>query len=313
MNSIIQAHGKRVQELVEAKDMDSARQVAREAQGYLDLMKERYEQTKDPDHMPDVTTYTTLMDTFGRCGRYGSTMRAKALLQELKDLYQETQNPKLKPNVRTYTSLITAWSKTRSPDSPMEAERVLAEMRESDDPDLQPNAKTFTAVINAWGRSSDHTKAQRALKLLQTMKELHKTTGRNDLKPTLVSYNSALDACARCQGDLHQQTDALKIAFAVFKAIQQDNQIEANSITYANLLRACSFLLQPGEERNNVAKVVFEKAKKAGMIDGRVMVQLKKTAGTPVLQELLDGFVPLDRQGTYIFSSIPPNWSRNVR
>lgn len=315
VNSIIHAHSKRVQEFVEARDLDAARKTAREAEEYLDLMKERYEQTKDPDHMPDVMTYTTVIDTLGRCGRYHSTLRAQGLLEELKELYSnpdKKNHQKLKPNVRTYTAVISAWSRTRSHDSPREAERLLAEMKNSVDPDLQPNARTFTGVIHAWGRSADHTKAQRALKLLTTMKELHKTTGREDVKPTLIAYNAALDACARCQGDLHQQTDALKIAFAIFKAIQQDPQIEPNTTTFSTLLRASSFLLQPGEQRNVVAKSVFEKAQKAGMVDFRVLLQLKKTASAALLQELLEG-VEKDRQGNFDFNNIPPGWSRNVR
>lgn len=316
VNSIIQAHTKRVQELVEARDIDSARKTAREAEEFLDLMKERYEQTNDPDHMPDVMTYTTVMDAFGKCGRYHSTLRAKALLEELKDLYQETGNPRLKPNVRTYTSLTTAWSKTRSPDSTREAEALLQEMKDSNDPDVQPNARTFTSVIHAWGRSADHNKAQKALRLLQTMKALQQEATSNsrkqELKPTLVSYNAALDACARCQGDLHQQTDALKIAFAVIKAVQQDKTLEANAVTYSTLLRACCFLLQPGQERNKVASAVFEKAQKAGMADFRVLLQLKKTVDSTLLQELLKE-LPHDRNGNFDFNSAPPGWSRNVR
>jgi len=316
VNSIITAHAKRVQEAVETRDIDGARKMAREAEEFLDLMKERYEQTQDPDHMPDVMTYTTVMDTYGRCGRYHSTLRAKSLLDELKDVYQQNSNPRQKPNVRTYTSLMTAWSKTRSPDSPKEAEKLLKELMDSDDPDLQPNSRTFTAVIHAWGRSADHTKAQRALKVLQMMKAMEKEATSNsrklELKPTLVSYNAALDACARCQGNLQQQTDALKIAFAVLKAVQQDKSLEPNSITFATVLRACSFLLQPGGERNTVGKIIFEKARKAGMADYRVLLQLIKTVDSTMLLELL-GELPQDRRGNFDFNLAPPGWSRNVR
>ena len=314
VNTIIQAHSKRVQKLVEARDLEGARKTAREAEEFLELMKERYEQSKDPDHMPDVMTYTTVMDAFGKCGRYHSTLKAQALLEELKDLYEKSgrSNPKLKPNVRTYTSLIAAWSKTRSSDSPAEAERLLAEMEASDDPEVQPNARSYTAVINTWGRSADHTKAQRTLKILQTMKEKAKATGRKDAAPTLISYNACLDACARCQGNLDQQTAALKIAFAVLKAIQLDPTMEANALTYATLLRAISFLLEPGEQRNQVAKVVFGKAVKAGMVDFRVMLQLKKSVDASTLQQLLEG-VPQDRNGNFDFNEIPPDWNRNVR
>jgi len=314
VNSIIQAHAKRVQELVEDRDSDGARKVAREAEEFLEMMKEQYEQTGDPDLMPDVMTYTTVMDTFGKIGRYHSTQRAKTLLKELKTMYEESgrENLKLKPNVRTYTSLIKAWSKTRSPDSPREVEQLLKEMEDSGDPDLLPNARTYTAVIHAWGRSADHTKAQRALKILQTMKELAKAPGRKDVAPSLISYNACLDACARCQGNLDQQTAALKIAFAVLKAIQLDPTTEANSSTYSTLLRAISFLMDVGEQRNQVARTVFQKAVKSGMVDFRVLLQLKKCVDSTTLREQLDG-VEQDRSGNFDFNAIPPGWNRNVR
>jgi Pentatricopeptide repeat domain len=317
VNSIIHAHSKRVQEFAEARDFDSARKTAREAEEFLELMKERYEQTQDPDHMPDVTTYTSVMDTYGRCGRYASTIKAKELLEELQDLYEETGNPRLKPNVRTYTSLITAWSKTKSNESPMAAQALLDEMCNSKDPDLQPNMRTFTSVIQAWGRSPDHTKAQRALKLLQLLKQQHnEATNPNlkaELKPSLITYNAALEACCRCQGDLEQQMGALKIAFAILKAInQRDSGLTASHVTYATVLRACCFLLQPGEQRNKVATAVFEQAKKAGMVDFKVLFQLRKSVEAGVLAELLQG-LPQDRQGIFDFNSAPPTWSRNVR
>lgn len=312
VNAIIKAHTRRVQELTEERNIDEARKLAREAEEYLDLMKERYEQTQDPDHMPDVMTYTSVMDTYGRCGRYHCTLRAKALFEELQALYKETGNHKLKPNVRSYTSLITAWSKTRSPDSPAEAERLLKEMWNSKDPEIQPNSRTYTSVIHAWAKSNDHNKAQRSLKVLQDMKALQKEHKRLDLKPTLITYNAALDACARCQGDITQQTDALKISFAILKAIQQDATMEANSLTFANVLRGCSFLLQPGPERNKVGSALFEKATKAGMADYRVLLQLKKAVDAGTLQELLK---PLhqDSRGNFDFNTAPPGWSRNVR
>lgn len=121
-----------------------------------------------------------------------------------------------------------------------------------------------------------------------------------------------MDACARCQGDLHQQTEALKIAFAILKAIQVDPSIDPNAVTYSTLLRACTFLIPSGEERNRVATAVFDKAKKAGMVDFRVLYQLKKCVDTSLLQTLL-AELPQDRQGTFDFNSVPPSWNRNVR
>jgi len=59
--------------------------------------------------------------------------------------------------------------------------------------------------------------------------------------------------------------------------------------------------------------MVFEKAKKAGMVDFRVMLQLKKSADSLLFLELLKDDLPLDRNGNFDFNNVPPNWARNVR
>ena len=122
----------------------------------------------------------------------------------------------------------------------------------------------------------------------------------------------AIDACARCQGDIKQQMEALKIAFAILKSIQMEPDIEPNHVTYGTVLKATVFLLPAGEERNRVALALFEKARTAGMIDMNMIKNMRMAVDSHVMQELFAD-ITTDRQGHINYNNIPPAWSRNVR
>jgi hypothetical protein len=146
--------------------------------------------------------------------------------------------------------------------------------------------------------------------LLQRMKQVSETWP--DAAPTLISYNTAIDACARTRGDAEQQTAALKIAFAIFKAVNVSEVMDANHVTYATLLKAASFLMPPGDERNKVAEAVFSKAVAAGMVEGAVVKNLQKATDASVLQRLLKDMQEAG-SGHIDYRRIPPLWSKHVK
>jgi hypothetical protein len=199
VNSILHAHAKRAQEY-SAKDPAMAQRAADDARALLNRMTAKYEATQDVDYQPDVTSYTTVMDAYGRCATYEAALQAEQLLQELKDLFQRTKNvQRHEPNIRTYTTLIAAWAKVNDADeAPQRAQAFLEEIKQLKhyNPSTQqfqpmyPNARTYLAVIQCWARSKDPTKAQRALQILLTMKDLYKTTQNPELRPNLVTYNA---------------------------------------------------------------------------------------------------------------------------
>jgi hypothetical protein len=313
VNVMVHAHGRVAANFIanpNLYDPDKAFQAAEAAHDLLRQMRVKFEETNDPDFAPDVMTYTSVMDAFARCGTFKGTQRAGQLLAELKQQYQKTHNPRLRPNVRTYTSLISAWSRTNSPEAPMQAETLLKEMY--DNPAIRPNSRTFTSVIQCWGKSRDSTKAKRALKILRDMKELYKKVGEEDIRPTIITYNSAITACAMVQGTPEQQTEALKISFAILKAIEADDYVQTNHITFSTLIKGVGYLMPAGDERNKVAKAVFDKARTAGLVDSFVVTNLRKAVDAKVMQEIFNGIAP-DRNGDYDFTRIPADWSKNVK
>lgn len=311
MNSIVNAHAKRAtyySSKYENQDPEKAWKCATEAHQLLIAQKQRYLENGDPDDQPDVTTYTSVMDAFARCGNYKMTQQAELLLRELKGLYKKSNDSKLRPNFRTYTSLINAWSRTRSHESPGRVEFLLKEM--GDDPVTRPNTRTYTSVIQCWAKSRDGSKAKRALKMLRSMKDKYKATNNEDVRPNVLTYNAAIDACARCQGTMEQQTEAIKIAFAILKATEVDEDIMPNNITYSTLLRAVSYLLPAGAERNKVASAVFEKAKNAGLVDTTTVKNLRQAVDSEIMLTMFEGIA--SQNGSFDYNNVPAAWTKNV-
>jgi hypothetical protein len=180
----------------------------------------------------------------------------------------------------------------------------------------------FIAVLQSWANSRDFVPNQSMMvvELLKRMKTLATAAGDPSLNPSLKTYNTAIDVCGRChymgKGPIgtdkgkdnedspsslasitKQKLAALQIAFAILRAIDADNEklkkqlntsttiIQPNYETYAKLLKVVEALLPPGEERNKVAKAVFNKAIAAGQVDLSVVRTMQKAADVSLLQE----------------------------
>ena len=310
VNAVLHAYARKSAQYTSQNDQagfDEAAKCAAASLNLLEEMKRRYKETGDTNWQPDMATYTSVMDVHSRCATYRTTKIAGELLTELKNLYEKTGNYRHKPNFRTYTTLVTAWSRTKSDESPQRVESIMEEMKKSGE---KPNARTYTAAVQCWARARDPLKAKRVLKLLMEMREEYKKTGSEHVRPTTLTYNNAIDACARCQGSVDQKTEAVKIAFAILKTIEMDEDIQPNAMTYSTLIRALNFLMPRGDERNKVASAVFEKAKKAGLIDLVTLKNLRIVLDAESMRSALEG--KLDRNGDFNYSNLPNSWKKNA-
>lgn len=310
VNAVLHAYARKSAQYTSQNDQAGFDEAAKCAAASLNLLKEmknRCKETGDKSWQPDMATYTSVMDVHSRCATYRTTKIAGELLNELKELHAKTGNYRHKPNFRTYTTLVTAWSRTKSDESPQRVEAIMNEMKRSGE---KPNARTYTAAVQCWARARDPLKAKRVLKLLMEMREEYKKTGSEHVRPTTLTYNNAIDACARCQGSPDQKTESVKIAFAILKTIEMDNDIEPNSVTYSTLIRALNFLMPSGDERNEVAKAVFEKAKKAGLVELVTLKNLKMVLDAQSMRTAMEG--NLDQSGDFNYSNLPIAWKKNA-
>ena len=134
---------------------------------------------------------------------------------------------------------------------------------------------------------------------------------KENIRPTTVTFNNAIDACARCQGDPDQKTESLKIAFALLKTVEIDKVIKPDGMTYSTLIRASNFLMPSGDERNKIAMMVFEKAKKAGLVEVGTLSNIRLAVDASTFQTALEG--KLDQNGNFDYSSLPYDWKKNIR
>lgn len=315
VNAILNAHAKiitrytRVNKYQE-KQQDKADAIAEAANELYLETKAKAEETGESFWEPDVMTFTILMDIYSKCGTYEATQKAESLLKELKEKHKKSNlNHIYRPNFRTYTTLVTAWSRTRSHESPKRVEELLEEMKEHQG--TQPNARSYTSAIQCWAKSSDSKKAKHVLKILLSMKQMYKDSGRQDIRPTMMTYNAAIDACAKTMGTSDEQTEALKIAFAILKSVEADDSVQVNELTYSMVLHAVNKLLPTGPESSQVASAVFGKAKKTGHVDQAVVRNMRLCAEPRQLQEIFEGH--MNSSGQYNIDTFPKSWTKNIR
>lgn len=144
---------------------------------------------------------------------------------------------------------------------------------------------------------------------MKKVSDEYKKTSDESIKPNLYTYNAVIDACARCNGNHEQQANALKIAFAVNKAILAA-KLEPNSITYSTLLKAAKALLPEGDVRNQVLRAVFERAKNSGYVDYNVLKAFDQAADRELYHELLK--VAEDKNGFITMKNLPVEWKKNA-
>jgi len=290
-------------------DTRAVAEIALEIQQLLEEMLSNYDVGRgDLDCKPDISTFMSVVNAWIKCGsdvfpEAPCATEAEAFLKQWQQLYEKTGDNDFRPSSASYMIIIEAWSKRSRFDSvaAKKAEELLHHAEHlsatNKNPDLALNVHAYTSVINAWSRSRDYNKAKRALKILRYMNDKYKETKDEMIRPNMWTYNSAINACAMCQGDSTQQGEALKISFAILKAIKASKKEVANHVTYGTLLKAANNLLPPGAERDAILKAIFENAKKDGQVESGILLQLRNGAGAETFHAITENKITLIEGG----------------
>lgn len=250
--------------------------VAQKCLKILDHVKQMFADKNDVAIRPNIATYNTVIEALSWGRDLDLALKADELLEEMK------QAPFLEPVAPTYVGVISAWSRIRHVDALNRVDTLLSEAIESN----QVSTKAFTSTMFTWSRSNSPQKLNRCLDLLKQMKAMH-SEGNLHVRPDPYAYQVVIEACARANGDAAQQTAAIRIAFAVFKSIQLDPNVQVTSYIFSSLINAVSRLLPAGDERTALAKAVFEKAVVANQLDKRVIQSMRTAVDATTLQSLL--------------------------
>ncbi|XXG78777.1 hypothetical protein AAC387_Pa08g2647 [Persea americana] len=153
---------------------------------------------------PNTITYNTLIDAYGRTGRF----------QEMEStLLEMLEGKDCKPDVWTMNSTLRAFGGSGQ----IETMEDCYEKFQS--AGIQPNIKTFNILLDSYG------KAKQYQKMSSVMEYMHKYY----YSWTIVTYNVLIDAFGRA-GDLKQ----MEYLFRLMKS----ERIKPNCVTFCSLVRA---------------------------------------------------------------------------
>ena len=99
--------------------------------------------------VPNVVSYTTLMNGWAKSRKAESARKTKDWFQRMKSMHM-SGNAGARPNVFSYVTLINSIAKSDEPGAAAEAEKLLFEMfaeYESGNPDIKPNTQRKSVVL----------------------------------------------------------------------------------------------------------------------------------------------------------------------
>ena len=282
---------------------------AEKAEEILIMMSE----ADDPEVSPDSVTFSSVINCWAQRGGPGSGERAEKILDMMEHNWKSGNNY-MKPNRYTYGSVLNAWVKSQDDSSVERCMGLLDRMKRSHkegNDDAQPTAPSYNAVINAFARCSSPTKAVDAEVILDTMIDSY-NNGNREAKPNMRTYGTLLNACAYAHGGSNQENAAtFKVARRCFKeALNGGKTDKPNSIVFSLFIISCLNLVPPGTKRDQLIVSVFDECCKRGLVDGRIVMDIRKSS--PVLRRqllessnLMDGYVHIN--------DIPVKWRSNIR
>ena len=198
--------------------------------------------------------------------------------------------------------------------SAQKAESILKRMEsmyENGDKEMKPTVVSYTSAINAWVLSVDSGKARKARDILLNMDRMFKE-GNKDVKPNVFAFSSVINACALCYGNTEEKEEALQIAYATFKQLENSSYGEPNHVIYTTFLKACANLIPAEDKRRKIVAAIFRKCCRQGQVDANVLDQLRNAAPTDLFLTLMGGLREVDIDRIDV-KELPNEWTRHVK
>jgi len=252
---------------------------------------------KNTNVCPDLVSYNTVLKAYTCSHSRGSVENAQLLFDRM------LEQPTLNITIRSYNTLLNVYSNSGRLDL---AEQLLKKMKSAKN-QVKPDVITFTTLMKCIAHSQVEKKANKAFIVF-----------KNISKKNIMSYNTLLNACAYSSfGDDDEKKKALILALEIFEEMRNSRIVQPDSVTYCNLLRACSNLLSNEfsiSKREKTAVLLFQECSKQGLVDESVLKELKRAVSKPVLLRTMKGRNNQVRfkDGKILFENIPKAWRRKV-
>lgn len=256
--------------------------------------------------------------------REAAVQRALALLQEMTKAYHRTTKVTVKPTTENYNHVLEALTVSKSPRATNHAETLLTALEDADSAEdsreqldlthgestetsyMGPNASSYKYTLDVWSSSKSSKKVPQALTILRRMMERRDLALHTDQSFVPV-FSSFIDVCAESGA----KQDSRKIMTLALRTVEemQSLGLNADSTTYAALLKACNNLISDGHERQRILKNVFSKACEEGLLDQDVLEQFKQAASTYVFADVVIAH-SREVEGMKV---VPESWTRKAK
>jgi hypothetical protein len=95
---------------------------------------------------------------------------------------------------------------------------------------IRPNCISYSTVINAYALSKDPRKAQKSWNILKRMRQLSDSGKNTHAAPSLITYNSVLNACATSVPIAQLQIK--QMVHSLYTEIMDSPDLQADHFTY---------------------------------------------------------------------------------
>ena len=282
-------------------EMDRAEKVFAKYEEYI--AEERDSDGKDSKGLEEL--YESFL--FGYC-KNGDPKRAKVYL----DMMADDKN--IEPSNACYDRIIDAYIKEGNKNCAKNAHGIFEMMeRRREIGALSPSERVYTSFIRALAKSKVPDLHKKVDLILKRMNKLYEESKIADMKPSIYTYNCALNACSAClQIESVSPSEAFQTSVRIFAELRKET--DPDQVTFGNLMR-CSNLLPESEMEKKVkfVKATFQLCRDAGLVNNLVLRDLKNAASDEIWAELTKLPLDVSVEEESVLDLLPSTWSRNVK
>jgi len=233
----------------------------------------------------------------------GDPRRARVYL----DLMIEGED--MEPDNSCYERILEAYVKQGDKGCAKKAQEVFELMeRRRQAGAITPSERAYTSFIRCLARDKVPGLYKKAELLLQRMNILY-TEGNVDIKPSIFTYNVALNACAMSANiEGSPAAEVFQASVRIFTELRKE--LDPDHVTFGNMLR-CANLLPESEKKDKFVQATFQLCCKQGFVNTLVLRDLQN-ATTEQLWMSLTGVPPdvnIEKEGEKIIRHLPSSWS----
>jgi len=260
----VRPHNRSFNACVNAWARSKSSEAPERIKSWIGIMQDDFESGRT-DGMPNKWTYNSYLQALAKQRKPSSADEAERILSMMEDMNRQFHSNNIKPDVLTYTNVLHCIALSESDDAFQRAYAILSKM-ESGDGDVRPNVYTYNVLINVVAKSKLPGKAKIAVRLVNRMKQVA-------IRPIIITYNNALNACAYSDTKLDDQREVMQVATMILKEAQETSG--ANYISYTTYIRVIRYFVHDRLDQWRLIRKTFRRCCKDGQLTLAIMKQMR--------------------------------------